>query len=145
MTEILQIPSAMARDVWGQALPLLATSIDMAAGRYLPEDVLQFCEAGNLQLWLIAIDNKIVAAAVTEIVIYPRKKVVRVAFAGGSMAKQWAHALDEKLEAFGRHWGCTATEAAARRGWNRLLNAEQLGVFIAREYEMPPLVSEEVH
>lgn len=144
MTEILSIPAPMARDVWITAGPLLAESIAMSRGRYEPRDVLEFCENGQMQLWLMATD-KIAAAAVTEIVNYPRKRVVRVVFAGGSLAKEWCDEFDAALEAFGRSWGCSATEASGRRGWKRLLDAEQLAVFVTREYDAPETVSTEMH
>lgn len=141
MAEILQIPAPMVGEVWPEAAPHLAESIAMTNGRFEPEDVKRLCEGGHMQLWLIGDDDKTAAAAVTEIVDYPRKRYARVVFVGGAGAKDWHADLEAALQTWSKGWKCDGLEAFGRKGWGRLIHAEQIAVMLTRDYP----TSQEVH
>jgi hypothetical protein len=78
------------------------------------EHIVEALLNGHMQLW--PNEN---ACAVTEIVVYPKKKVLHVFLAGGKMSE----ILDMHPSAaeWGRMQGCTAMSIAGRPGWERVL------------------------
>ena len=93
------------------------------------DDVAQSVMEGRMQLW--AAED---ACAVTEIAVYPKKKVLHTFLAGGKMgtivdmqhdAAKWA-----KLQ------GCTSMSIAGRAGWERVLSKhdwEPVHVVLSKE------------
>lgn len=80
-------------------------------------DFVHVCEgiiSGHMQLW--PNEN---GCAVTEIIVYPKKKVLHVFLAGGKMSD----ILDMLPSAreFARREGCSGMSIAGRRGWERVL------------------------
>lgn len=134
MADILQIPAPLVASAWAEAQPHLAESIAMTGGRFEPDDVRELCAKGGMQLWLIGHGENMVAAAVTEVVDYPRKRYGRVVFVGGEGAKDWHTDLEAALQSWSRAWGCHGLEAFGRKGWGRLIHAEQIAVMITRDY-----------
>jgi len=136
MIEIMQIPSALVPSVWPLALPLLEGPIEMTKGCYLPEDVSMFCQGGEMQLWLAVDGEDVLAAYVTEIAVYPRKKRVRATFAGAKphTLEKWLESMVNAIEAWSKIWGCEGIEAMGRKGWTKVVDGEVIGTYIARDY-----------
>lgn len=136
MVEILLIPPDMVPDAWPMAEPLLVEPIGMSRGCYEPQDVMVECAAGECQLWLATSGENAIAAYVTKITQYPRKRVVRAMFAGGKPGtmQQWLEPMVKAIEDWSRTWGCTAIEAAGRKGWSRVVDGEQIAVHLWRDF-----------
>lgn len=136
MVEILPIPPTAVAVAWPQALPLLEKPIGMSKGCYLPEDVLAACQTGGMQLWLAAEGEDLLAAYVTEIVDYPRKRIVRAAFAGGvpQTMDRWLEPMVNMIEAWSKQVGCQSFAATGRKGWSRKVEGEEIGVILWRDY-----------
>lgn len=98
-----------------QCKPMLMPALNRCGGTHEWEDIIEGVAAGYMQLWC----NQ-EAAAITEIVKFPRKTVLNVFLAGGDMDQ-----LLEMLES-AKHWGklqgCDAISMSGRRGWLRVLN-----------------------
>lgn len=136
MVEILLVPPPMVATVWPQALALLQPAIDLTRGCYEPEDVLAFCESGETQLWLAVEGEEIIAAYVTEIVNYPRKRRIRATFAGSRphTMKEWLEPMVHSIELASRQWGCQGIEAFGRKGWSKFVDGEEVATFLCRDY-----------
>jgi len=79
---------------------------------------------GDMRQLLVAVINEnIVAAINTEIVIYPRKRAVRLINAGGSHLQQWGPELWEFMEQMAQNNNCDLIEAIGRPGWMRFLKS----------------------
>lgn len=78
------------------------------------EDVWQAIRAGMMQIWPGG--NSVV---VTEIVSYPRKKVLHIFLAGGVLAE--LRDMEPRVEQFARMNGCSGITIAGRAGWVRAL------------------------
>lgn len=100
-----------------KARPIIQKSLDVGLPLYTADDILDACEAGRMQLWCCG-DS----ALVTEIVEFPRARVVRSVVAGGRLkdilkvlpvAEEWA-----------RERGCRYATAGGRTGWGRALGYE---------------------
>lgn len=93
----------------------LEPALAYSGGTHAWEDIQEGVASGHMQLWA---DDA--AAAITEIVRYPQKKVLNVFLAGGDM-DVLLHMLGS-AQAWGRAEGCDAMSMSGRRGWLRVLN-----------------------
>lgn len=88
------------------------------------EDVLDLIKQEHMQLWGIH-DGDLKAVMVTEVVIYPKLKRLRVVLIGGHEMYLWNDVVIHTLEQFARELGAKGIEGAGRRGWVKSL--EQFG------------------
>jgi hypothetical protein len=93
----------------------IEAALEYSGGTHLFEDIEAGILSGKMQLW-----SGPNCAAVTEVIEYPRKKVLHIFLAGGDMAGL----LDmmDSAEAWGRTQGCTSLTLSGRRGWSRVLD-----------------------
>lgn len=75
-------------------------------------DIVHGVMGGTLQLW--PAPN---GALVTEVLTYPRKRVVNVFLGGGDMGELTA--MHEKIIEWAKGQGCTAARLSGRDGWRR--------------------------
>lgn len=136
MVEIMQIPPQLVPHAWPMAEPLLLEPIAMLPGCYEPIDIMDECVAGESQLWLAAEGEDTIASYITKVIQYPRKRVVRAVFAGGKPGtmSQWLEPMVKAIEDWSKEWGCTAIEAAGRKGWARVVDGEQVAVHLWRDF-----------
>jgi len=82
------------------------------------KDIVDGIMSGNFQLWLGA--N---GCAVTEIVVYPNKKVLHVFLAGGDQGQGIEQITDmhDDAMAWGKQQGCDGMTVTGRRGWKKVL------------------------
>ena len=82
------------------------------------KDIVDGVISGHMQLWMGA-----KGCAVTEIVVYPNKKVLHVFLAGGEQGhgiKQITDMHDDAVK-WGKAQGCSAMSISGRKGWKRVL------------------------
>lgn len=94
--------------------PWIEDALAYSGGTHTFEDVERRILESHLQLWPAER-----GCAVTEIVIYPRKKVLHVFLAGGEM-DQIIDMIDSAV-AWSKTQGCTSMTIAGRHGWKRVL------------------------
>lgn len=82
--------------------------------RYTLDDVLERLVAGDAQLWV-----EPDAAVVTEIGIYPRRKVLRAWLATGTY--EGIRRIEQAVIPWAKSYGCDAIEIIGRLGWRRRL------------------------
>lgn len=99
-------------DEWGRWSPALQKALE--TDRYALADVLEKVLRGEAQLWTAQ-----TAVVVTEIGVYPRRKVLRCWLAAG--AYEGIREIEPRAVAFGKAHGCTAIEIIGRVGWRRRL------------------------
>lgn len=93
----------------------LEPALAYSGGTHEWEDIQEGVSKSVMQLWA----NER-GAAITEIIKYPRKKVLNVFIAGGDM-DQLLEML-ESAKVWGASQGCDAITMSGRRGWLRVLN-----------------------
>ena len=92
--------------------------IDRAVSRqdtHSLDDVKAAVAKGEAQLWCGE-----QSALVTELMVYPRKKVCRIWMAGGLLWELQGEMLPA-VEEWAKSKGCTSVEIIGRRGWGRVL------------------------
>jgi hypothetical protein len=106
-------------------------ALEYSGGTHTFEDVKERILNGQLQLWPAER-----GCAVTEIVVYPRKKVLHVFLAGGEM-DQIVDMIDSAT-AWSKQQGCSSMTIAGRHGWARVLGKygyKPVMTVLAKEYD----------
>ena len=106
--------------VWDLAAPLVSRALDYSDGKYSLEAIYEALAARDMQLWVATLDHELVACCVTEIIIYPNKKVLTIFASAGVGLHNWLGCLSPILE-WGKSQGCQASEVYGRPGWARVL------------------------
>lgn len=100
-----------------------------ASGTHDIEDVWQGIEEGRFLFW----PGKN-SAVVTEIYVYPKKKVFHIFLAGGDLEElleMW-----DSIEIYAKVVGCSSLSVSGRKGWVRVLEsrgAKHLCTTVAKE------------
>jgi len=84
------------------------------------KDIVDGVMSGDFQLWMGS--N---GCAVTEIVVYPNKKVLHVFLAGGDQGQGIEQITDmhDDAMAFGKQQGCIGMTVTGRKGWKKVLQS----------------------
>ena len=106
--------------VWADVIPLVEKALSHAEGELIPSDIRKHLDTGDLRLWVALEDKDIIASMVTEIIQYPRKKIVRVITVAGKDMSMWYEFLP-MLEGYAVRNGCSSLEAWTRKGMTRKL------------------------
>lgn len=94
--------------------PWIEAALEYSGGTHDFYDVAEAIAEGRMQLWPATL-----GCGVTEIVVYPKKKVLHVFLAGGDM-NQLTDMIDAAA-AWGKAQGCNGMTMAGRKGWERVL------------------------
>lgn len=97
--------------------PWIEAALEYSGGTHGFDDIARSCYEGAMQLWPAPR-----GCGVTEIVVYPKKKVLHVFLAGGELDQLTDMIAD--AAAWGRANGCEAMTMAGRSGWERVLGRE---------------------
>lgn len=89
-------------------------ALEYSGGTHDFDDIVEGVKSGMMQFWP-ASD----AAAITEIVTFPKKKVLNIFLAGGNM--DTIVDMNESAEHFAQLNGCSGMTIAGRKGWSRVL------------------------
>lgn len=122
MTDLVGIPSANVDQVW----PLIEDRIEEACltsrGKEKAFDIRRSARYGEKQIWVVwdADAKDVLAMVVTELVVYPRKKVCHIQICVGDQRERWQHHISI-IENWARENGCRGMSLVARPGWSRIL------------------------
>ena len=106
--------------IWETIEEQLRLMTPHSEGELEPEDFYESLMDENMQLWIASRDNEILASMITQVIFYPKKKVLRIiSLAGGEMDK-WIENID-MIEAWALSLGCTSLECWGRKGWLKIL------------------------
>jgi len=84
------------------------------------QDIVDGIMSGHMQLWPAP-----KGCAVTQIVVYPRKKALHLFLAGGELDQLLD--MTESAMAWGRGQGCSVMSLTGRMGWQRALKTKGWG------------------
>lgn len=102
------------RDVVDECRPWIEAALERSGGTHTFEDVKTAIEQGLMQLWPTP-----GGCIVTEIIDYPRKRVLNV-FLGSGELEQILD-MHASVEAWARAQGCVSLVMSGRWGWKRVL------------------------
>lgn len=99
---------------FARCIPWLQAALDAGGNTHTIADVFDAVAAGRMQFWPAPR-----GCAITEIIAYPRKKVLHIFLAGGEMDQ--IVDMDGSATEFARANGCDGMSICGRRGWARVL------------------------
>jgi hypothetical protein len=105
--------------------PWIEDALKYCNGTHSYEDVVQSISKGMMQLWPAPR-----GCMVTEIVIYPRKKVLNIFLAGGELDQLLD--MNSDMNAWAKEQGCTGGSLTGRVGWKKVL--EPMGWKLAHSH-----------
>lgn len=117
------IPVELLGRMWPYAKPFIKRALDHATGEFTVDDLHQFAQRSQLQLWLVHDGTQVCGAATTELVRFPSRSRLRVLTVAGREFDLWALELDRKLSEWALTYGCDGIEAYVRRGFVPKLRA----------------------
>ena len=104
--------------LWRYVREYLKPAVDLSQGRWNLEYVLAGLATGRQNLWLAADEEgKIIAAATTEVVDYPLKRMLTMHFIGGEDFDRWYTLMLNGMNEFAKSAGCDGIECVARMGF----------------------------
>jgi hypothetical protein len=109
--------------VWDDVVVFIDEALKHGEGELKSEDLILPLSQGEQRLWVALEDGKIIAAMITEIIPYPRKRVLRIitiAAKDGHGMEKWYDFLP-MVEGFALNNGCSSLEAWTRKGMARKL------------------------
>ena len=106
--------------IWEQVAPLLERVKEHSEGEAEPDDFLEPLTHGDMQLWIFTEESSLHSAMITQIIVYPQKKILRVISMAGSEFEKLRQ-FNDVVELFAIKIGCTGLELWGRKGWKKLL------------------------
>lgn len=139
MIQIADVPLGHIIHVWPHVREHIARALDRDETRkYELGDVLDILLQDKAQLWVAwnTETNTADAAAVTEVIQYPRLRELYVWIIGGKPGtlRSWVYDLRNTLEQYALARGCAYLSGAMRRGWIKMGGDgwKQTGVTMAK-------------
>ena len=120
---------------WPAVKHMVEAALVESAGRLDADDVIALLSDGGMQLWAMVTSDgepEVVAVLVTEIIDYPRKRVLDLALMGGERMELWLEALPV-LEQWAAQQGVNQVQIHGRRGWARATGYPECGAIMIKE------------
>lgn len=117
--KVCGITSRDIDSLWPQVRPHIERVVAESRGECTVDDIRDFLHDRVMQLWIAYDANKAIKACmVTQIIHYPRRKLLRIVILSGEGMKDWQYGW-EFVETWARHQGCDGMETFARFGFVR--------------------------
>lgn len=108
-----------AEKIWPFVEPFLVSALKKWLPVYFSCDLLDMVKDDKAQLWIITNnkEEKLYGAGLTQIVPYPRARILNLFLFGGRDLNKWRKKFPEAVELFARSQGCDFMQAIGRAGW----------------------------
>jgi hypothetical protein len=114
------VPPSQVPNVWEKILPHIERMAPHSEGELEPDDFFEALTEGDMQLWVAIKDHDVIASMISQIVTYPRKRILRIISIGGDDMELWIDQLP-MVEDWALTMGCTSLECWGRKGWLKIL------------------------
>ena len=112
---------------WERCGPWLQAALDHAGNLFTLDDVKQAVLRGEATF-----HPGLNAAVITEIRVYPQKKIYNCWLAGGDI-EELKLAFAPAVRKYAKRAGCDAITIQGRPGWKRVFNMREKGVVLTEE------------
>jgi len=120
MIEVSMVPTQYVDSCWKQIEPFMEGAARYTYGRYTSDDIYNCIEDGSHQLWVAYEGSEFKGAVATNILIYPKRKLLSMVFCGGIKLNEWKKPMLILLQRFAKDMGCDGIESVGRRGWEKV-------------------------
>ena len=118
-----------------EGMELLAPAILRQSHNVTMQDVEDDIRGGGCVMWLISLEDKLVAAMTTVVVKHPQRKNLKIEFIGGKRMRQWMNEAINLMKKLAIDAGLDALEADGRKGFEKYVDAS-LFRSVYTHYEM---------
>ena len=118
-----------------EGMELLAPAIMRQSHNVTMQDVEDDIRGGGCVMWLISLEDKLVAAMTTVVVKHPQRKNLKIEFIGGKRMRQWMNEAIDLMKKLAIDAGLDALEADGRKGFEKYVDAS-LFRSVYTHYEM---------
>ncbi len=110
--------------IWPSVNGLIETALDRS-GLFGINDAYCHVANGTWQLWVVHSERgNIECVVLTEIIEFPKEKVLRVTMATGSDRTKWVDRI-EVIEGWAKSLDCNRVQISGRPGWERVMTDYQ--------------------
>jgi hypothetical protein len=106
--------------LWEKISSHIENMMPHSEGELAPEDFHEALISGEMQLWLAIEDKEVIASMVSQIINYPKKRILRIISIGGEDMDKWITHLPT-VENWALAAGCYSLECWGRKGWLKIL------------------------
>lgn len=107
----------------GEGMELLAPAILRQSHNVTMQDVEDDIRAGGSVMWLIHLEDTLVAAMTTVVVKHPQRRNLKIEFIGGKRMRQWMNEAINLMKKLAIDAGLDAIEADGRKGFEKYVDA----------------------
>ena len=118
-----------------EGMELLAPAILRQSHNVTMQDVENDIRGGGSVMWLIHLEDKLVAAMTTVVVKHPQRKNLKIEFIGGKRMRQWMNEAIDLMKKLALDAGLDAVEADGRKGFEKYVDASPFQAMYTH-YEM---------
>ena len=118
-----------------KGMELLSPAILRQSYNVTMQDVEDDIRGGGSVMWLISLEDKLVAAMRTVVVKHPQRKNLKIEFIGGKRMRQWMDDALDLMKRLALDAGLDAIEADGRKGFEKYVDAS-LFRSVYTHYEM---------
>lgn len=120
MIEVSMVPPQYIDTCWSKVEPFAKLAADYTYGRYTSDDIYDSVVENDYQMWVAMDDGEFKGLVVTNVINYPKRKLLAMQFCGGVDLKLWKTPMLELLQKFGSEMGCDGIESTGRPGWAKV-------------------------
>ena len=119
------VPPEYIRHIYPEIEKFLDRLVPVTNGRFERIDLVHDMLIQRENLWIITDDEEyIVGIVMTEIMYYPRKRILAIQYCAGDKLDDWMDSTLEILENWAVDNDCKAMELTGRRGWVKKLKLQ---------------------
>lgn len=118
--DVIWVNKEDAERIWPKVEPYLMSALKRWLPVYFSCDLLEMVQKDEAQLWVVVdSENEVLyGAALTQILIYPRAKIMNVFMLGGRDWKKWKEDISSAMERFAHDQKCDFLQSIGRKGWS---------------------------
>jgi hypothetical protein len=120
MIEVSMVPPQYIDTCWSKVEPFAKAAADYTYGRYTADDIYDSVTEHGYQMWVAMEDSEFKGLVITNVITYPKRKLLAMQFCGGVDLKLWKKPMLELLQKFGSEMGCDGIESTGRPGWAKV-------------------------
>lgn len=104
-------------------MELIAPAVARQSENVTMQDVEDDIRGGGAIMWVVHVEDTLVAAITTCVVKHPQRNTLKIEFIGGTRMKQWMDKVMEVLSELAEKAGLSAIEADGRKGFEKYAGA----------------------
>ena len=114
------VPAEYVDTCWNKITDFIEKAAEYTYGRYSADNLYDMVKEGEHQLWVAYEDSEFKGTVLTNVMNYPKRKVLCMGFCGGEKLEEWKDPMLELLRRFAKDMGCDSIEAFGRPGWAKV-------------------------